>query len=898
MADINKFTTKEVLNKVLLDSSGDAVAAFSHTTQEALNAVLDTTNNRLNVSIAGGTISGDVTISGDLTVEGGGSLAFDEIVEGTMALNVNNSNSDPQFQINNANASGRSHILFQNTSRSTYWAFGQDSDNDFKFANHVHFGSNVRMTLTAGGSLGIGTDSPSGDGLTGSASPALEISGTYPVLQLHDTDDDNYKAVMGTNSGIVYLGGTGSAITALQLYVQGGLKMKLDANSRVSLSNNDSGTENTVFGYTAGANIDAGSNYNVYIGHQTAGNGTHNDAVMNTAVGYRAMYPLTSGDYNTALGADSLRLITTGAYNVAIGANALAGADGAEANNIAIGESAMLSVNLDTSEKNIAIGRLALTGGTGELIGNVAIGHLALDATGSNAQTGVIAIGMQSLTSLAAGRFNTAVGYQSGYSATAAENFTYIGYQAGYSGSGNHSSTYVGYQAGYGGGSGSGGERNVGVGASALANTNGGSDNTAVGKDALIAITSGDNHVAIGANAGDALTTSSNNVVIGKGALSTATTALNNVFIGRSAGEDIQAAQALDGVVAIGWEAFKGSGSTTTGADGTIAIGKEALKALTTGAGNTVIGYQAGATITTGSNNVALGYNALNGITTKGNNVALGYNAMNGATNTQQAIAIGSGALDALSSAAAEGHVAIGHNALGAANSNGSNGAVAIGHSALQAVTSQSGNTAVGVNAGISVASAGNTLIGHNAGNLITTGSENTIVGNECDVASNDNTNNIILGNNLTATDKDNAVFIGNDTNHIENDFNADAAWNYSSDERQKKDIKDDTLGLDFINDLRPVTYKHKSPSEFPKEWSAYDADDKEPMGGDKTIHGLIAQEVKQALDNQGVDTFGGWSVGDDGRQRISAEKMVMPLIKAVQELSAKVEELEAKLSK
>ena len=70
MADINKFTSKEVLNKVLLDSSGNSVAAFSHTTQEALNAALDTTNNRLNMSLAGGTISGDVTINGDLTVTG------------------------------------------------------------------------------------------------------------------------------------------------------------------------------------------------------------------------------------------------------------------------------------------------------------------------------------------------------------------------------------------------------------------------------------------------------------------------------------------------------------------------------------------------------------------------------------------------------------------------------------------------------------------------------------------------------------------------------------------------------------------------------------------------------------------------------------------------------------
>ena len=36
---------------------------------------------------------------------------------------------------------------------------------------------------------------------------------------------------------------------------------------------------------------------------------------------------------------------------------------------------------------------------------------------------------------------------------------------------------------------------------------------------------------------------------------------------------------------------------------------------------------------------------------------------------------------------------------------------------------------------------------------------------------------NQIRINDLTATDKDNAVFIGNDSSHIENDFNADAVW-------------------------------------------------------------------------------------------------------------------------
>ena len=68
-------------------------------------------------------------------------------------------------------------------------------------------------------------------------------------------------------------------------------------------------------------------------------------------------------------------------------------------------------------------------------------------------------------------------------------------------------------------------------------------------------------------------------------------------------------------------------------------------------------------------------------------------------------------------------------------------------------------------------------------------------------------------------------------------------------------------------------------------------------MGGDKRIHGLIAQEVKQALDEVGTDSFGGWSEGDDGRQRVSREMFVTPLIKAVQELTEKNERLENKIN-
>ena len=143
----------------------------------------------------------------------------------------------------------------------------------------------------------------------------------------------------------------------------------------------------------------------------------------------------------------------------------------------------------------------------------------------------------------------------------------------------------------------------------------------------------------------------------------------------------------------------------------------------------------------------------------------------------------------------------------------------------------------------------------------------------------------------------DNAVHIGNDTSHIRCDFNTDQTWDASSDRRQKKDIKESELGLDFIKDLKPSKYRYKSPSEFPEEWKAHNPEDKSPMGGsDKYYYGFIAQEVKEAIDKHDASDYGAWNADPDGRQRVSREQFVVSLVKAVQELSAKVEELEAKL--
>ena len=60
-------------------------------------------------------------------------------------------------------------------------------------------------------------------------------------------------------------------------------------------------------------------------------------------------------------------------------------------------------------------------------------------------------------------------------------------------------------------------------------------------------------------------------------------------------------------------------------------------------------------------------------------------------------------------------------------------------------------------------------------------------------------------------------------------------------------------------------------------------------MNTDVVMHGMIAQEVKAALDTAGVDTFKGWDEKLNGQQLLSVEMFVIPLIKAVQELSAKL---------
>ena len=78
-----------------------------------------------------------------------------------------------------------------------------------------------------------------------------------------------------------------------------------------------------------------------------------------------------------------------------------------------------------------------------------------------------------------------------------------------------------------------------------------------------------------------------------------------------------------------------------------------------------------------------------------------------------------------------------------------------------------------------------------------------------------------------------------------------------------------------------------------------YDASKTEHSHTDK-MYGFIAQEVKESLDKYNITDFNGWSVDENSEakeQGISYEMFVIPLVKAVQELSAEVETLKTKVA-
>ena len=120
-----------------------------------------------------------------------------------------------------------------------------------------------------------------------------------------------------------------------------------------------------------------------------------------------------------------------------------------------------------------------------------------------------------------------------------------------------------------------------------------------------------------------------------------------------------------------------------------------------------------------------------------------------------------------------------------------------------------------------------------------------------------------------------------------------------TSDERVKENIVDSSLGLTFIDKLRPVQFNKKAPADLPEEfWNLSNLEEDDPArtseeSGTQVQNGLIAQEVKAIMDELDIE-FTGWSMeAETTKQELSYVSFVVPLIKGVQELSARLEIVE-----
>jgi hypothetical protein len=256
----------------------------------------------------------------------------------------------------------------------------------------------------------------------------------------------------------------------------------------------------------------------------------------------------------------------------------------------------------------------------------------------------------------------------------------------------------------------------------------------------------------------------------------------------------------------------------------------------------------------------------------------------------------------------------------------------ALGASSLSSLVSGDQNTCIGASAGLSYtgsSTGNNTFVGYVAGAQVDSGKSNTFIGSGSGYAITSGVSNSALGissmftSTPSNTTNSTAIGSGSDvtgSNQIQLGDSGTTPYAYAvlqirSDLRDKTDVRDTQLGLNFINALRPVDYKWDLREDYRPE-KPENINDKEAMdvwrqttklsvlvkdGSKKRSrfhHGLIAQEVKSVLDSQGID-FGGYQdhkvKGGEDVLSIGYDELIAPLIKAIQELTDRIKVLEAR---
>ena len=287
---------------------------------------------------------------------------------------------------------------------------------------------------------------------------------------------------------------------------------------------------------------------------------------------------------------------------------------------------------------------------------------------------------------------------------------------------------------------------------------------------------------------------------------------------------------------------------------------------------NLFVGESAGI-LNTGQYNNAVGYQALYLNTTGGYNTATGYAALfrntTGIDNTATGIA------------------ALVNNTTGGSNTGS-------GVYSLYETTTGYSNTANGAF----------------ALNVNTTGSGNTADGSNADVNGVNYSNNTALGYYALGT-ASNQVRLGNSS---VTSIGGYANWTNISDGRVKKNIKENVPGLEFINQLKPVTYnldldkadnivqrpviKDSSRNSGMDESKMLQEQNASRMAKEQVVYtGFVAQDVEKVAKSLNYD-FSGVDApkNDKDLYGLRYAEFVVPLVKAVQELSKANDDKDAKI--
>ena len=148
----------------------------------------------------------------------------------------------------------------------------------------------------------------------------------------------------------------------------------------------------------------------------------------------------------------------------------------------------------------------------------------------------------------------------------------------------------------------------------------------------------------------------------------------------------------------------------------------------------------------------------------------------------------------------------------------------------------------------------------------VATGTNSIAIGADLNVAA---SNKVVVGNSLVTS-------IGGVVN-----------WTATSDQRFKSNVEENVIGLEFIKNLRPVTYNMDPQAienhfgrEIPEELKASAAEKAKVR-----YTGFLAQEVEWAADASGYD-FSGIDTPSEGNDAygIRYAEFVVPLVKAIQE--------------